>query len=325
MKQKVIVYKRVPQEVLDLFSNHYEIIYFERLDESNEEEFRQQLKDADALLGADLKVDGDLLGHAPKLKVVSNISVGYDNLNLTEMTKRGVMATNTPDVLNNTTADTIFGLLLMAGRRFTELDQYVKTGQWTGPIEEELFGLDVHHKVLGIIGMGGIGSAIAKRAHMGFDMDILYHNRSHNDEAERLYDATYCELDELLEKSDYVCLMTPLTPQTENMIGAREFKLMKPSAVFVNGSRGKTIDEQALIEALDKKEIAGAGLDVFQQEPVDSGNPLLSMKNVVTLPHIGSATAETRTAMGKMAAESVIAALEGKCPPRLLNEEAYKG
>ncbi|WP_050616345.1 2-hydroxyacid dehydrogenase [Bacillus testis] len=325
MKQKVIVYKKVPAEVLAMLEKDYEVVYFERLDESNQADFLAELKNAHALLGADLPVNEELLNAAPQLKIVSNISVGYDNLDLPAMTERGVMATNTPDVLNDTTADTIFGLLLSAGRRLPELDQYVKTGKWKGSVEEEMFGFDVHHKILGIIGMGGIGGAIAKRAHLGFDMKILYHNRSRNEEAEKKYGAVYCGLDELLAKSDYVCLMTPLTPQTERMIGEREFNLMKPTAIFINGSRGKTIDEQALIHALQQQKIAAAGLDVFEQEPVNPDNPLLGMKNVVTLPHIGSATAETRTAMSRMAAESVIAALEGKCPPRILNEGAYKG
>ncbi|MGM9926052.1 MAG: 2-hydroxyacid dehydrogenase [Bacillus sp. (in: firmicutes)] len=323
MKPKVIIYKKVPQEVLEYIKDSSEVVYYERLNDENYESFIHELKDAEGLIGSDLPVNADLLDQAPRLKAVSNISVGYDNLDLDELTKRKIIATNTPDVLNDTTADAIFGLLLATARRFPELDRYVKTGKWTGPVEQGWFGADVHHKVIGIIGMGGIGAAIAKRAHLGFDMKVLYHNRSRNIEAEKLYDATYCRLEELLQQSDYVVLMTPLTGETANLMGEKEFKLMKKSAFFINGSRGKTVDEEALVKALQDGEIAGAGLDVFVQEPIPSNHPLLSMENVVTLPHIGSATTETRTKMSFMAAESLLTALKGDCPPRLLNKEAF--
>jgi gluconate 2-dehydrogenase len=237
---------------------------------------------------------------------------------MSELSKRNIIATNTPDVLNDTVADTIFGLLLATARRMPELDQFVKNGEWKETLKEDHFGVDVHHKTLGIIGMGGVGSAIAKRAHFGFDMDILYHGRSRKEEEEQTYNATYCSLEELLQKSDFVCLMTPLTPQTEGLMGKREFELMKQSAIFINGSRGKTVDEEALINALRAEEILGAGLDVFAQEPVSPANPLLSMKNVVTLPHIGSATAETRLKMAMLGAENLVAGLKGETPPNLI-------
>lgn len=268
-----------------------------------------------------MKVDKSLLDQAPHLKMVCNTSVGYDNLNLTDLAERGIMAANTPEVLNDTVADTIFGLLLSAARRMPELDRWVKTGQWKSNLGEEWFGVDVHHKVLGIIGMGRIGTALAKRAHLGFDMQILYHNRSTNEEAEKDYGATYCSLDELLKQSDFVCLMTPLTPLTEKMIGKREFELMKETAIFVNASRGKTVDEEALIHALETGQILAAGLDVFVQEPVQSENPLLSMENVVTLPHIGSATYETRLKMAMLGAVNLVAGLHGETPPNLIKSE----
>lgn len=318
MKPKVIVYKKMDEKVLEFIRETCEVIYFEKLHSDVYPTFLEELKDADALLGSGLKVNGDLLDRAPHLKIVCNTSVGYDNLDMSELSKRNIIATNTPDVLNDTVADTIFGLLLATARRMPELDQFVKNGEWKETLKEEHFGVDVHHKTLGIIGMGGVGSAIAKRAYFGFDMDILYHGRSRKEEEEKTYNATYCSLEELLQKSDFVCLMTPLTPQTEGLMGKREFELMKQSAIFINGSRGKTVDEEALINALRVEEILGAGLDVFAQEPVSPDNPLLSMKNVVTLPHIGSATAETRLKMAMLGAENLVAGLKGETPPNLI-------
>ncbi|MED4072105.1 2-hydroxyacid dehydrogenase [Priestia endophytica] len=318
MKPKVIVYKKMNEKVLEFIRETCEVIYFEKLHSDVYPTFLEELKDADALLGSGLKVNGDLLDRAPHLKIVCNTSVGYDNLDMSELSKRNIIATNTPDVLNDTVADTIFGLLLATARRMPELDQFVKNGEWKETLKEEHFGVDVHHKTLGIIGMGGVGSAIAKRAYFGFDMDILYHGRSRKEEEEKTYNATYCSLEELLQKSDFVCLMTPLTPQTEGLMGKREFELMKQSAIFINGSRGKTVDEEALINALRVEEILGAGLDVFAQEPVSPDNPLLSMKNVVTLPHIGSATAETRLKMAMLGAENLVAGLKGETPPNLI-------
>ncbi|MGQ3377753.1 2-hydroxyacid dehydrogenase [Priestia endophytica] len=318
MKPKVIVYKKMDEKVLSFIRETCEVIYFEKLHSDVYPTFLEELKDADALLGSGLKVDEDLLDRAPHLKIVCNTSVGYDNLDMSALSKRNIIATNTPDVLNDTVADTIFGLLLATARRMPELDQFVKNGEWKETLKEEHFGVDVHHKTLGIIGMGGVGSAIAKRAHFGFDMDILYYGRSRKKEEEETYNATYCSLEELLQKSDFVCLMTPLTPQTEGLMGKREFELMKQSAIFINGSRGKTVDEEALINALRAEEILGAGLDVFAQEPVSPDSPLLSMKNVVTLPHIGSATAETRLKMAMLGARNLVAGLKGETPPNLI-------
>ncbi|MGM0903955.1 MAG: 2-hydroxyacid dehydrogenase [Bacillota bacterium] len=324
MKPKIIVYAKVDSSVLDFIEQTCEVVYFEGLDTNTYPRFLHDLKDAHGILGAGLKVDDDLLEGAPQLKVVSNVSVGYENLNLPAITARGIMATNTPDVLNDTVADVIMGLMLSTARRIPELDQYVKTGQWKSNLKETYFGIDVHHKVLGIIGMGGIGSAVAKRAHLGFDMDILYHNRSRKLDAEEKYNATFCSLDLLLKNSDYVLLMTPLTPETEKLMGEKEFSLMKKSAIFINSSRGKTVDEDALIHALQTGDIAGAGLDVFVNEPVEVNNPLISMKNVVTLPHIGSATYETRYKMAMTAANNLVDALKGKTPANLLYKAIIK-
>ncbi|MBY0097892.1 2-hydroxyacid dehydrogenase [Mesobacillus maritimus] len=320
MKPKVLVYSKVDPKVLDFVKQTCEVVYFEGLEEETFPTFLHELKDAHGILGAGLKVDDDLLKNAPQLKVVSNISVGYENLHLPAISARGVMATNTPGVLNDTVADLIMGLMLSTARRLPELDQFVKTGQWDSNLGEQYFGLDIHQKVLGIIGMGGIGSAVAKRAHHGFDMEILYHNRSRKPDAEEKYAASYCTMEELLQNSDFVLLMTPLTPETEKLMGEKEFSLMKKSAIFINSSRGKTVDEEALIQALQTGEIYGAGLDVFVNEPVEVDNPLLSMKNVVTLPHIGSATYETRYKMAMSAATNLVAGLKGETPTNLLNK-----
>ncbi|WP_026566182.1 2-hydroxyacid dehydrogenase [Bacillus sp. UNC41MFS5] len=321
MKPKVIVYNKVDPTVLAYVREACEVIYFENLDAQTLPDFYQELKEAYGILGSGLKVDEQFLKQAPHLKIISNISVGYDNLDIPEINKRKIMATNTPDVLNDSVADTIFGLLLATARRMPELHQMVKSGKWTSKISEEQFGVDVHHKTLGIIGMGGVGSAIAKRAHFGFDMPILYHNRTRNIKAEQTFQATYCSLEDICQQADFICLMTPLTPNTVKLIGEKEFKLMKKSAIFVNGSRGATVDEDALVRALQNKEILAAGLDVFTQEPVNPDHPLLSLDNVVTLPHIGSATYETRLKMAKLAAENLVLGLKGKQPPSLINQE----
>ncbi|WNS80938.1 D-glycerate dehydrogenase [Domibacillus sp. DTU_2020_1001157_1_SI_ALB_TIR_016] len=312
MKPVVVVYKPLYEEALQYIQSLCQVEYFpgyERTDPA----FVEALGRADGLIGSGLKVDEALLDKAPNLKVIANKSVGYDNLDIGLLKKRGIQAANTPGVLDDTVADTIMALVLAAARRVTELDRFVKTGDWAEKgFHEDQFGVDVHHKTLGIIGMGGIGRTVAKRAHFGFDMNILYHNRSRQEEEEHTYDAVYCTMDELLEQSDFVCVMTPLTEQTRGMIGREAFEKMKETAVFINASRGPVVDEKALIHALQSKQIRAAGLDVFEQEPVRSDNPLLQMDNVVTLPHIGSATEETRKKMAMLAAENVVAGVIGQ-------------
>lgn len=321
MKRKLLAYNFEFSETLDELRDSFDIKIFDRINPKTNPSFIYALKEAEGIVGLALPVDKELLDRAPNLKIVCNNSTGFNNLSIEEMTKRGIMGTNTPGVLEDTTADAIFGILLAAARRIPELDQFVKTNKWTQHLTRNEYAIDVHHKTLGIIGMGKIGSLIAKRGHLGFDMDILYHNRTRNLEAEEKYNATYCELDTLLKEADFVCLMTPLTPETENIIGEREFKLMKKSAIFVNGSRGKTVDEKALIEAIRNNEIHGAAIDVFQSEPVRADHPLLRFPNVVTTPHIGSSTHETEYKMAKLAVENLLAGLTGKRPKNLINPE----
>lgn len=324
MRKKVIVINRLEDEVLDRLKEHHDVKVFLNLASYEDPEFLNELKDASGIIGLDYRVNADLLNNAPNLKIVSNVSVGYNNLDIDELSKRKIMATNTPGVLTDTVADVIFGILVATARRIPELDHYVKSGQWEGNLTAEYYGVDVHHKTIGIIGMGEIGQAIGHRAHHGFHMNVLYHNRSRKPEAEKNLNATYCELDELLEQADYVVLMTPLTKETEGMIGEREFKLMKKSAIFINGSRGKTIVESDLVRALENGEIAAAGLDVFEKEPTDKNNPLLKMSNVVTLPHIGSSTYATELKMSHLACDNMLAGLAGEKPPTLIDETVWR-
>jgi gluconate 2-dehydrogenase len=323
MKPKVVIYKKIPESVLLYIKKTCHVSYYENLEDYSSPEFLNDLKDAQGLLGKNLKINRELLDHAPLLKIVSNISVGYNNFDMEEISKRGILATNTPDVLTDTTADLIFGLILTTARRISEMDTYVKKRRWNKLIGEDHFGVDVHGKILGIIGMGRIGTAIAKRANLGFDMNILYHNRSRNETAEELYQAQICTLEELLPRSDFVCLMTPLTGETKHLMNKREFEMMKPSSIFINGSRGETVNEAALYDALKHNKIRGAGLDVYEKEPINPDHPLLDQRNVVTLPHIGSATTETRTKMAWQAAENLLKGVVNERPPSLINKEVF--
>jgi gluconate 2-dehydrogenase len=265
------------------------------------------------------KIDEELLSHAPQLKVVSNVSVGYNNMDLEAMRAHGVIGTNTPEVLDETVADLVFALILGAARRIAELDQYMKQGKWQKGDDTSLYGLDVHHTTLGIIGMGRIGEAIARRAKLGFLMNVQYYNRNRKPELEARLGVTYQPMNELLRTSDFILLMTPLTDETTHLIGRDQFLIMKPTAIFINASRGKTVDETALIEALQNKQIQAAGLDVYDREPIDALNPLLRMPNVLTLPHIGSATAQTRFDMAMLAAKNLVSAIQGQIPPNLIS------
>lgn len=321
--ENIIAYTRVSEPVLKMLREKYEVHYFTNYEYIDNPTFQSVLQEASGIIGLELKVTKELLDLAPNLKIVSNVSVGYDNLDLAELTKREIMATNTPEVLKDTVADAIIGLMLAVARRIPELDQFVKRGLWKEYLQMEHFGIDLHHKTVGIIGMGNIGQAIAKRCRLGFDMDVLYYNRSRRQEIEEIYQAKYCSLHELLQNADFIVLMVPHTPETDKMIGKEEFKLMKKSAIFINGSRGKNVDEKALYEALVHKEILAAGIDVFEKEPVDPSNPLLSLNNIVTLPHIGAATKENERAMSELAAKNLISGLNGEIPPNLINKEIF--
>ncbi|MHB9838797.1 2-hydroxyacid dehydrogenase [Paraburkholderia terrae] len=318
MKRKIVAYKPLPDDVLSYLQQHAEVV---QADAAQHDAFVAALQDADGAIGASVKITPSMLDGAAKLKALSTISVGYDNFDVPDLTKRGIVLAHTPDVLTESTADTVFSLILASARRVVELADWVKAGEWKASIGHELYGVDVQGKTLGIVGLGRIGGAVARRAALGFNMKVLYTNRSANAEAEQRYGARRVELDELLAASDFVCLQVPLTPETRHMIGANELRKMKRSAILINASRGQTIDENALIEALQTGTIHGAGLDVFDKEPVDPNSPLLKMKNVVALPHIGSATHETRHAMARCAAENLVGALEGTLKINIVNRD----
>lgn len=322
--EKIIAYTRVSEAVRRKLQQTYDVEYFQNYEYIDNPSFRKALQEAKGIIGLELNVTKELLDLAPNLQIVSNVSVGYDNLDIEVMTERNVMATNTPGVLTDTVADAVLGMMLATARRIPELDQFVKKGEWKEYLQLEHFGTDLHHKTVGIIGMGSIGQAIAKRCYFGFDMDVLYYNRSRKKAVEKDYNATFCNLQDLLVQADFVVLMVPLLPETERMIGEKEFKLMKETAIFINGSRGKNIDEKALYNALINKEILGAAIDVFETEPVNPNHPLLKLENLITLPHIGAATKENELAMSLLAAENLIAGLNGDTPPNLINKEIVR-
>ncbi|MFD1927782.1 2-hydroxyacid dehydrogenase [Sporosarcina siberiensis] len=316
MKPKVYATYKMPDDVERFMKQHCDIRKWEGEELIPRDVLLKEIANVDGLYSSRNSggiVDEELLQSAPHLKAISTVSVGYNHFDVEAMKKYNVIGTHTPDVLNETVADLTFGLILSTARRIVELDRYVKKGNWKSTAAySETYGRDVHSSTIGIIGMGRIGEAVAKRAKFGFDMDVLYYNRNRKQEAEEKYGAEYCELESLLKRSDFVVLMTPLTPETVRIIGAKEFKLMKKTACFINVSRGQTVDEKAMIDALNNGEIYAAGLDVYETEPVEMDNPLLTMPNVVTVPHIGSATAKTEDAMAMKAAENIVAILTGK-------------
>jgi glyoxylate/hydroxypyruvate/2-ketogluconate reductase len=319
--KKILVYKPVPDDVLAYLRSHAEVV---EVDAARHDAFVAALKDVDGAIGASTKITPAMLEGATKLKALSTISVGYDNFDVDDLTKRGILLAHTPDVLTESTADTVFSLILASARRVVELADWVKAGKWQTSIGPAQFGVEVQGKTLGIVGLGRIGGAVARRAALGFNMKVLYTNRSPNPQAEAAYGARRVELAELLATSDFVCLQVPLTPQTQHLIGAAELRAMKRSAILINASRGATVDEAALIEALQAGTIHGAGLDVFEQEPLAADSPLLRMPNVVALPHIGSATGETRHAMALNAAENLVAALDGTLTRNVVNRDVLR-
>jgi gluconate 2-dehydrogenase len=318
---KIVAYKPLPDDVLAYLREHAEVV---QVDAGQRDAFAAALKDADGAIGASVKITPAILEGAKKLKALSTISVGFDNFDVPDLTQRGIVLTHTPDVLTESTADTVFSLILATARRVVELADWVKAGKWQGSVGPAQFGLEVQGKTLGIVGLGRIGGAVARRAALGFNMKVLYTNRSPNPQAEQAYGARRVELAELLASSDFVCLQVPLTPETQHLIGAAELRAMKRSAILINASRGATVDEAALIEALQSGTIHAAGLDVFETEPLPVDSPLLSMPNVVALPHIGSATHETRHAMALNAAENLVAALDGTLTRNVVNRDALR-
>jgi lactate dehydrogenase-like 2-hydroxyacid dehydrogenase len=267
------------------------------------------------------QINEGVLSHCPDLKIVSNVAVGYNNIDIDACTRRKVLATNTPGVLDDTTADFTWALLLATARRLVESDRFLRTSQWRGWGLMEFLGFDVHHKTVGICGLGRIGQGVARRAR-GFEMAILYADAVRADRrVEESLGAQFVDKATLLAQSDFVTLHVPLLPETTHYLSREEFDLMKPTSILINASRGPVVDEKALVEALQAGRIAGAGLDVYEREP-DVEPALLGMQNVVLAPHIASASRETRLRMAMMAAENLTAGLSGKRPPNLVNEKA---
>jgi len=322
-KKKIVALRRLKAAHLQRLSEAFEVSYFED-PEQQPEAVAVALREAHGLIGGKLQVAPALFDEAPLLEAIATISVGYDNFPLEEMTRRGIVLTNTPDVLTETTADTGFLLIMASARRAVELANLVREGLWTQHVGEPLFGHDVHGKTLGLVGLGRIGQAIARRA-LGFNMRVLYSNASAKPELEAKWGLQRCSFEQLLGEADFVCLTVPLTAQTDRLIGYEQCREMKRSAYLINIARGRVVDEAGLIQALQDGLIAGAGLDVFEHEPVPADSPLLRMDNVVTLPHIGSATHETREAMAWCAVENICQALRGERPRNLVNPQARPG
>ncbi|MDF7629693.1 glyoxylate/hydroxypyruvate reductase GhrB [Pantoea sp. Al-1710] len=321
MKPAVILYKSLPDDLRAKLDAHFTVTEVHDVSPETVQQHAAQFAQAEGLLGSGGKVNGDLLAKMPALRACSTVSVGYDNFDVEALNQRNVLLMHTPTVLTETVADTMMALVLSTARRVTELDQWVKGGEWKKSIGPEHFGIDVHHKTLGILGMGRIGLALAQRAHFGFGMNILYNARRQHEEAETRFGARACDLETLLKESDFVCISLPLTEQTHHMIGAAQLKMMKPSAILINAGRGPVVDEQALTAALKDGTIHAAGLDVFEVEPVPADAEILKLPNVVALPHIGSATHETRYGMARDAVDNLIAALSGKVEKNCVNPQ----
>ncbi|WP_039057894.1 glyoxylate/hydroxypyruvate reductase GhrB [Enterobacter sp. Bisph1] len=324
MKPSIILYKALPDDLLQRLQDHFNVTRVENLKPETVQQHAEVFASAQGLLGSSETVDSALLEKMPALRATSTISVGYDNFDVDALNARKILLMHTPTVLTETVADTMMALVLSSARRVVEVAERVKAGEWKSGIGADWFGIDVHHKTMGIIGMGRIGLALAQRAHFGFGMPILYNARRHHAEAEERFQARYCDLDTLLKESDFVCLVLPLTEETHHLIGKKQFELMKKSAIFINAGRGPVVDEAALIEALQSGEIHAAGLDVFEKEPVAVDSPLLSLPNVVALPHIGSATHETRYNMAACAVDNLIDALNGKVEKNCVNPQILR-
>ena len=324
-KPKILVARAIFPEALAKLEESYEVRSNQEDRIFTPEELQKELSSVvGALVAGSERIDTNALANAKDLKIVANISVGYNNFDVPAITAAGVMATNMPDVLTDTTADFGFALLMATARRITESEHWVRAGHWDKwSIVNNPLGMDLHHSTVGIIGMGRIGQGIAKRA-LGFGMKVIYHNRSQLSEAdEKSCGASYVSKEELLRTADHVVLVLPYTAESHHTIGAKEIALMKPTATLVNIARGGIVDDLALAQALKDKKIFAAGLDVFEGEP--KVNPeLLKLSNVVLAPHIASATEKTRRAMVDLAIDNLQAALDGKKPPSLINTEVFQ-
>lgn len=322
MKPKVLVTRDVFDEAIDVLSRHFDVTTNTADTPFTPDGLARALADKQgALTTLTDRIDAALLTRTPNLKAVCNIAVGYNNFDLPALSARGVLATNTPGVLDAATADFTWALILATARRVTEAEAWLRTGEWKGWALKQFLGVDVHGATLGIVGMGRIGQAVARRA-LGFDMPVMYYNRQRlSPEVERAHNATYASLDDVLTRADIVTLHVPYSPATHHLIGAEQLARMKPTTILINAARGGVVDDTALASALKTGRIAAAGLDVYENEPALDPE-FLTLKNVVLAPHIASSTESTRRKMAMMAAENLVAALTTGRPPNLLNPDA---
>lgn len=321
---KILVTRRTfPASAEKLRASGAEIVIWEDDISPPHDEFVAAVADVDGLYThISDAVDSEVMDAAPKLKVVAQFGVGYDNVDVAAASARGIAVANTPGVVSESTADEAFALLVAMARRVHDLPQIVKRGEWGDFDPVGLLGTDIHHKTLGIVGMGRIGSEVAKRA-AGFSMEVLYYNRNRRDEE---FGATYVDsLEELLERSDFVSLHNPLNAETTGLMSTEQFKSMKKSAILVNTTRGPVVDQEALYDALKSGEIAGAALDVTVPEPMPADHPLLTLGNCLIMPHVASATGDTRLKMAMMCVENVLAGVAGEWPPYCVNQAAIAG
>lgn len=326
-KPKVFVTRAIAQEALDKIAQSTEMEVWPEELPPPYEVLLEKARNAEGLvtLLSD-RIDATLMDAAPKLKVVSNMAVGYDNISIAEATKRRIVVGYTPGVLTETTADLTFALLMAAARRVVEADNYTRKGQWKTWGPKILLGQDIHNATLGIVGLGRIGAEVAKRGR-GFNMKVLYYDEIRlSQEKEKELGVEYIpNLAKLLPRADFVSVHVPLLPQTRHLIGAAEFALMKPTAIFINTSRGPVVDQRALYKALKSGQIFAAAVDVTEVEPIPADDPLLTLGNIIITPHIASASFATRKNMALMVAENLLAGLRGQVPPNCVNPEALRG
>ncbi|MGA9798274.1 MAG: D-glycerate dehydrogenase [Terriglobales bacterium] len=321
MRPKVLITRPIQQSVIDHISQHCEVQVHPVDEPMPTDLLASVMRDVDGVMPAGVRISKEIIDAAPRLRVVSNIAVGYDNIDVEACNRRHILVTNTPDVLTEATADLAFALILAVARRIVEGDRYVRAGNWKHWQWNCLWGSEMHGKKLGLYGFGRIAQATARRAR-GFSMRILYHARHRvSADVEKEFAAEYVDREVLLRQSDFLSIHVPLTPETRHAIGATELALMKPSAFVINAARGPIVDEEALVQALQAGRLAGAGLDVFENEP-QVHPALVSLDNVTLMPHVGSATADTRLRMAILASENLLAALRGERPKNLVNPEA---
>ncbi|WP_071394072.1 2-hydroxyacid dehydrogenase [Bacillus tuaregi] len=325
MKARIYITRKLPDEVVRGLQEQFHVTMWEKVDIPVPYEIlEKEIQHVDGLFSMLTEtIDEKLLQKAKKLKVISTMAVGYNNIDIAAASKQRIMVTHTPGVLTETTADLTFALLMAAARRVIEASDYVRKGSWKTWSPMLLTGQDIYGSTLGIIGFGQIGQALARRA-AGFNMKVLYYSRSRKEHAEKETGAIYTDLESLLKESDFVSVLTPLTAETKHIIDEKELALMKKTAILINTARGEVVNETALYQALQNGEILAAGLDVFQEEPISMDHPLLTLPNVVALPHIGSASVKTRLAMAHLAAQQLIDGLHGKRPENTVNPIVFE-